>query len=131
MRALILIALGLVIGILGTTMTLGAMRQATPLSRGVMAVTRHHHESLKAALVRQQCPPEQTARHLLSMRRIADDLEAALTPSQNDALIGQYSSDYRDTLDSLIRDAPAGCGALEAGLANIKDRCSFCHRDFR
>jgi hypothetical protein len=131
MRALILIILGLGIGILTTVTVLSALRQATPLSRAVMTVTGHQLKTLQAAVSNGACDAATTNARMAALRFLADDFESALLPSVDDALTRRYIDDYRSTLDTILTDDSNGCPALEQAISEIKQRCDFCHRDFR
>lgn len=131
MRALILIILGLGIGILTTVTVLSALRQATPLSRAVMAVTGHQLKAMQAAVSNGACDAAATNARMTALRVLADDFEAALLPSLDDALARRYIDDYRSTLDAIRADGANDCPTLEQAISEIKQRCDFCHRDFR
>lgn len=135
MRAAILLALGLFIGIVATVMTLGALRQGTPFHQGLMSVMGHHMGSLRAmgeaGTPQEACSAEQVGAHLVMLRLTGDDLEAAFLPTMNDERFVQYASNYRDAVDAAIAQPPASCAEAAAQAAQLGDSCSACHRDFR
>lgn len=135
MRAAILLALGLFIGVLATVMTLGALRQGTPFHQGLMSVMAHHLGSLRAMgepdTPAEACSPARVGAHLAMLRLAGDDLEAAFLPTMNDERFRQYASNYRDALDAAIAQPAHSCEAAVQQAATLGDSCSACHRDFR
>jgi len=135
MRAAILLALGLFIGVMATVMTLGALRQGTPFHQGLMSVMGHHLASLRAMgaldTPPEACSAERIGAHLAMLRLAGDDLEAAFLPTMNDERFRQYAGNYRDALDAAIAQPPASCEAAAVRAAELGDSCSACHRDFR
>ncbi|HBK55970.1 MAG TPA: hypothetical protein DDZ76_06770 [Xanthomonadales bacterium] len=131
MRAALLILLGLIIGSLATLMAINALRQGTPLVDGVMTVTGHQVRSLRAELASGACRAEVAQARLRALRGLAEEFEAALLPSLDDALMHQYIGDYRNTLDTALAEPPGNCAAFQQVLGDLKQRCDFCHRDFR
>lgn len=131
MRSVILLALGLFIGILGTVMTLGALRQGTPFHQGLMAVMAHHNGSLRSMADAEACSPDAITRHLRMLRGAGDDLEPAFLPTVNDQRFRQYAANYRQELDAALAAPPTSCAEAGALGARIADTCSACHRDFR
>lgn len=131
MRALILILLGLAIGVMTTVTILSALRQGTPLSRGVMSVTGHQLKTMQAALSRDDCGWVAIQPRVAALRMLADDFEAALLPSLDDALARRYIGDYRSALDAIEASRANDCPSLARAISELKQRCDFCHRDFR
>jgi cytochrome c556 len=135
MRAAILLALGLFIGIVATVMTLGALRQATPFHQGLMSVMAHHLGSLRAMgepdTPAEACDSDRVGAHLAMLRLAGDDLEAAFLPTMNDERFRQYASNYRDALDAAVAQPADSCDAAVKQAASLGDTCSACHRDFR
>lgn len=135
MRAAILLALGLFIGVVATVMTLGALRQGTPFHQGLMSVMAHHLGSLRAMgdadAAPRECDAGRVGAHLSMLRLAGDDLEAAFLPTMNDERFRQYASNYRDALDAAIAQPADSCEAAAKQAAALGDSCSACHRDFR
>ena len=135
MRAAILLALGLFIGVVATVMTLGALRQGTPFHQGLMSVMAHHLGSLRAMgepdTAAEDCSAARVGAHLAMLRLAGDDLEAAFLPTMNDERFRQYASNYRAALDDAIARPAASCDAAVAQASLVGDTCSACHRDFR
>lgn len=135
MRAAILLALGLFIGIVATVMTLGALRQGTPFHQGLMSVMAHHLGSLRAMgepdTPASDCDVQSVQRHLAMLRLAGDDLEPAFLPTMNDERFRQYAGNYRDALDTALSQPAESCAAAARQAAALGDTCSACHRDFR
>ncbi len=77
MRPLLLVILGLVVGAMGATFALSALRQGTPFHLGVMAVMQHHMGVLRANVRANQCDAKGSLAHLSRMRENAGDVREA------------------------------------------------------
>lgn len=131
MRVLVMLALGLFIGVMGTVMSLGALRQGTPFHQGLMSVMAHHHAALRGMGDAGDCPSEQVQAHLRMLRLAGDDLETAFLPTMNDERFRHYAAGYRASVDAALAQPASDCTAAAAQAASLGDSCSACHRDFR
>ncbi|QWT20942.1 cytochrome c [Bacillus sp. NP157] len=129
MRALLLVVLGLVVGALGATFAISALRQATPFHDGVMAVMQHHMGALRGNVRAKQCDGKASALHLARMRQDAGDIGEAFPGT--DAGFGEAAGKLTQALDGAIAAAPATCEALATALKPVGDACSSCHQQYR
>lgn len=130
MRFVLLIVLGLAIGVVGTSMAMNSLRRANAFPHGVMAVMGHHFGHLRQAVREGNCPSGNTQRRLASLRALSQDVRPAFS-GIGDTVFGDYSDRLATSVDTALTAAPADCKALEPLLAEIGDRCSACHRDYR
>ncbi|MFN3842692.1 MAG: cytochrome C [Rehaibacterium terrae] len=130
MRIAIAILLGLAIGVIGTAMTLNALRQASAFPRGVMAVMQHHLGSLRQATRDGRCDAGDSQRRLQSLRMLAEDIAPAF-PGIDDPVFRDYTASLIRQIDGSLAAVPDDCSALEAVVSDIGSRCSACHRDYR
>lgn len=129
MRALLLVILGLVVGAMGATFALSALRQGTPFHQGLMAVMQHHMGALRANVRAKQCDAKGSAAHLGRMREAAGDIREAF-PDMEAAF--QTAGDRLGTaLDGAVATAPATCDALVVALKPVGEACQACHQQYR
>lgn len=130
MRAALLIVLGLVIGILGTTFTISALHQRTPLPRAVMSVMAFHMGQLRQAVKANQCDATATRTHLDRLQSTAQDIPAAFKGAEAPFL--QAADKLQGSLhDAAAAATPATCAALAAAIKPVGDACESCHQRFR
>lgn len=129
MRPLLLVILGLVVGAMGATFALSALRQGTPFHLGVMAVMQHHMAVLRANVRAKQCDAKGSLAHLSRMRESAGDVREAF-PGM-DAPFYDGGDKLAVALDDAISHAPGSCAALAAVLAPIGEACQACHQQYR
>jgi hypothetical protein len=129
MRPLLLVILGLVVGAMGATFALSALRQGTPFHRGVMAVMQHHMGVLRSNVRARQCDAKVSAGHLSRMREAAGDLHEAFPDM--DAPFYEAAGHLGTALDGAAAAAPATCAALARAVAPVGEACQACHRQYR
>ena len=132
MRAVAMLVLGMFIGVFGTVTTLGALRQDTPLTRGIMAVTKHHFGAAREAVDSADCRVEAVQAHLRTMRALQTDLVPAFLPTGgDDTAFKHFSGNYGQALDAALALPASDCAALAPAVSKLGDECKMCHRDFR
>ena len=129
MRPLLLVLLGLVVGAMGATFALSALRQGTPFHRGVMAVMQYHLGALRANVRAKQCDGKGALSRLSRMRTMAGDIHEAF-PGM-DRPFYEAADRLGKALDGAAASAPATCEALTRALAPVDDACQSCHRQYR
>ncbi|NID15246.1 cytochrome c [Luteibacter yeojuensis] len=129
MRPLLLVILGLVVGAMGATFALSALRQGTPFHRGVMAVMQHHMGVLRSNVRARQCDAKATANRFSRMRQAAGDLREAFPDM--DASFYEAAGRLDQALDGAAATAPATCEALARAVAPVGEACQACHRQYR
>jgi cytochrome c556 len=129
MRPLLLVFLGLVVGAMGATFALSALRQGTPFHRGVMAVMQHHMGVLRENVRAKQCDAKASADHLSRMRQAAGDLRDAFPDM--DAPFYEVAGRLGKVIDGATAAVPATCEALTRAIAPIGEACQACHRQYR
>lgn len=130
MRAALLIVLGLVIGILGTTFTISALHQRTPLPRAVMSVMAFHMGQLQHAVKANQCDAAATRSHLDRLQSAALDIPAAFKGAEAPFL--QAADKLQSALHTAATtDTPTTCAALATAIKPVDDACDSCHKRFR
>lgn len=132
MRMVVMLLLGVFIGGLGAVTAISAMRQKTPVSKAVMAVSGHHLRALDAMVESGRCEADAVDSRLRTLRAVAHDIDAVFLPgSGDDSQFRIYSGDLRAALEGAIGATPADCPALAAQLKTIGAACKACHEDFR
>ena len=129
MRPLLLVLLGLVVGAMGATFALSALRQGTPFHRGVMAVMQYHLGVLRANVRAKQCDAKASVGRLSRMRDLAGDMREAF-PGMDQPFY-EAADRLRGALDGAAAAVPATCDALTRALAPVGDACQSCHRQYR
>jgi hypothetical protein len=131
MRNAILIVLGLVIGIIGTAMSINALNRGPHMTRSVMQVMDYHFDGLHATTLANRCAATDILPHLQAIRMVANDIEPVFASTLSDPRFRKHASELRARLDSLIAAPPADCPAAEAAMNRIDGACKACHQDFR
>ncbi len=131
MRYAILLVLGLVIGIIGTVMTMGAMHRGPRLSENVMHLTAFHMDGLEKNIKENRCAVTDNVPHLQTMRALSNDLEPAFLPIDNEQDFRQKAGSFRAALDSLLASPPADCPSVGAAMTRLSHECKSCHDEFR
>jgi cytochrome c556 len=129
MRYAILIALGLVIGIIGTVFAMNALRERNPFPHAVMAVMAHHAGALNQAVKTQRCDAAESRRHLTRLLEASTDVSAAF-PGVDQPFLDEASK-LRDRTQAALDAAPADCKALAAAIKPIGETCQSCHQQYR
>src|SRR5687767_6294766 len=132
MRWLVLLVVGMAIGALGAVTAIGAMRHATPLPKGLMAVTGHQFETLRRQAKAGRCEPDAVAARLRTLQALVPDVEPAFLPTgRDDERFRRHLAAYAGALDAALAAPPAHCAALQLALRDIGGRCRQCHDDYR
>lgn len=129
MRSAILIFIGLMMGVLGSSFALNALHHRHAFPRGVMIVLGHHHKQLKQELAEDRCDLAKVRAQLDAMSVLTSDIDPAFAAA-NDAVFSRYASDLSKAI-AQTRASEAQCPELEASAKQIGDACSACHRDYR
>ena len=131
MRYFFVWVLGLVIGIIATMMLIRAWQaRQDPFPKAIMSVQKFHMKALKHNLEQNRCAATDTIPHLQTLRRTADDLEAAFPDLAKDDRFVKHASDFRKVLDASLASPPMSCDGVKQTLALIGDQCKACHDDF-
>jgi cytochrome c556 len=129
MRPLLLVILGLVVGAMGATFALSALRQGTPFHLGVMAVMQHHVDVLRANVRAKQCNAKASVTQLSRMLGTASDIREAFP--EMDAPFQTAGGRLVTALDGAVAAAPATCEALVEALKPVGEACQACHKQYR
>jgi cytochrome c556 len=129
MRALLLLILGLVVGAMGATFAVNALRQRDAYPRAVMTVMQQHAGALHARLRARQCDAATSAAHLGRMQAISEEIMPAFP---------DMDPPFKDGVDKLQRAlasaasaAPVDCPALQQALKPVDEACKSCHQQYR
>ena len=123
--------IGLVLGVIATVMIGNALRAGhDPVPHALMHVQAHHMDALKSNLKQNRCAATDTIPHLQTLRRTADDLEAAFPDLTKDDRFTKHASDFLKVLDASLASPPMNCEVVKQTLALIDDQCKACHNDF-
>jgi len=131
MRSLILVLIGLFVGAAATLVAMNALRQGTAYPNGVMAVMAAQMKGLGGSLKQNRCAATDLTPRLQTLRHLANDLEPAFLPTQDDDRFIQHSTTLRASLDAALATPPADCAAAGVVLNRIQNGCQACHRDFK
>lgn len=129
MRSAILLMIGLMMGFLGSSFALDALRKQHAFPRGVMIVLGHHHKALKQELAKPVCDATRVQIQLDALALLGSDIDPAFGATA-DPVFTRYASDFRAAVER-NRDADAQCQVLAERAKAIGDACNACHRDYR
>lgn len=132
MRWLAVLLVGIAIGALGAVTAIGAMRHATPLPKGLMAVTGHQFGTLRQQAKTGRCARAAALERLRTLRALGDEVEQAFLPTgRDDERFRRHLADYVATLDTALASPPEQCTSLNLVLRDLGARCRQCHDDYR
>lgn len=131
MRSLIVGVIGLLVGAMCTLILINALRQGTAYPNGLMAVMSAQMKSLDQSLKRKRCAATDLTPPLTTLRHLANDLEPAFLPTQDDERFTAHSSELRAALDAALSAPPADCAAAAVLVDRVNSGCQACHRDFK
>ena len=131
MRSLILVLIGLFVGAAGMLILMSSLRQGTAYPNGVMAVMSAQMKGLDGALKQNRCAATDLSPRLQTLRHLANDLEPAFLPTQDDDRFTQHASVLRAALDAALATPPSDCAAAGVVLDRVQNACQACHRDFK
>jgi cytochrome c556 len=125
-RALALVVVGLMTGIIGTVVAMTALTQRAAYGDGLMAVLQAEFGQLRRQ-VRQGsgCDPAEVERARSRLALLATDIPRAF-PTGGSGM-RQMSGELGATLAPVVAD----CNALPARIGTIDRACQACHAQFR
>ena len=129
MRVALMILLGLVIGVLGTTQVMSVLAARNPMPKAVMETMGYHMGALSQALKAKQCDPAQSLHHLQRMQSTATDIVPVF--SIDEKSFTDKAGELQNHLQQSVQAAPATCAALAAAVKPIGDTCKSCHQQYR
>jgi cytochrome c556 len=129
MRAILLLVLGLVIGIIGTVNVVGALNARNPMPRAVMVTMNYHFGELKQAIKAKQCKAADIQRHLARLQSTATDIVPVFRMTEKPFLDDAESLQTR--LQQALQAAPTDCTALTAAIKPVGEACKTCHQRYR
>lgn len=130
MRFAIALLIGLMMGTLGASFALNALRQAHALPRGLMVLIDHHQRGLKSELATSNCSGASLRHHIARLNMLSEDIDAIFAAS-DDAVFTRYAADFREATSAALAISDAACSALAPAATRINDTCNACHRDYR
>lgn len=129
MRAALLILLGLVIGVIGTSQVMNALAERNPMPKAVMHTMVYHMGELRQAMKSQQCDAAKIQQHLLRMQSTATDILPTFGIA--DPEFATDANRLESSLQQAIAAAPATCAALTTALKPVGAACHDCHEKYR
>lgn len=129
MRAILLMVLGLVIGIIGTVNVVGALNARNPMPHAVMVTMNYHMGELKQAIKAKQCKAADIQRHLDRLQSTATDIVPVFRMTEKPFLKDAESLQTR--LQQALQAAPTDCPALIAAIKPVGEACKTCHQRYR
>lgn len=129
MRAALLILLGLVIGVIGTSQVMNALAARNPMPKAVMHTMGYHMGELKQAMKAQKCDATTIQHHLLRLESTATDIVPTFGIA--DQGFGDAANKLQASLQQAAVSAPATCAALATALKPVGEACQDCHQKYR
>ena len=131
MRYAALIVLGLVIGIIGTVMTMSALKSGPHMTDALMHMQGFHMGAMDSNVKQNRCAVTDSLPHLQALRTLSNDIEPIFLPIEKEADFRQKASNLRAALDASLAAPPAECASLGAAMAKIGHECKACHDEFK
>ena len=129
MRAVLLMLLGLVIGVIATANVMSALSARNPMPKAVMATMNYHFGELKHALKATQCAAASSQLHLQRLQSTALDIVPVF--GIPDRAFSDAARLLQTRLQQATQSAPADCAALAAAIRPIEQACKSCHQKYR
>jgi len=129
MRSALLLALGLVIGVVGTVFAMNALHEREPYSHYLMMTMAHQAGALSAAVKTQKCDAVQSRQHLNRLLETQADIDEAFPGV--DQPFKDEAAKLREKTQAALQAAPADCAALAAAMKPIGETCQSCHQQYR
>jgi hypothetical protein len=132
LQFLIVLLVGVIMGMVCTSIAIEALSKGTEFSRGVMAVQAAHAMALNKLAKDNRCSAPEIQKELLPMRIIAADIEPAFKSlAEQDPQFVRYAADLRRVLDLQLAKGIDNCADLATATSAIKQGCDNCHRDYK
>jgi cytochrome c556 len=131
MRSLVLVLIGLFVGFALTLIGMNALRKGTAYPNGVMAVMGAQMKALDESVKGNRCAATDLTPRLQTLRFVANDLEPAFQPTDDDARFAAHAGKLRAALDAALQAPPADCAAAGVALSRVSEGCKACHADFK
>lgn len=129
MRAILLLVLGLVIGIIGTVNVVGALNARNPMPRAVMVTMNYHLGALKQAIKAKQCKAVDIQHHLARLQSTATDIVPVFAMTEKPFV--DDAQNLQTRLQQALQAAPSNCAALTAAIKPVGEACKTCHQRYR
>ena len=129
MRVALMILLGLVIGVLGTTQVMNVLAARNPMPKAVMTTMGYHMGELSHALKASQCDAAKIQHHLERVQSTATDIVPVFGIDEKS--FTDKARELQTHLQQAVQAAPADCAALVAVVKPIGDTCKSCHQQYR
>ena len=129
MRVALLILLGLVIGVLGTTQVMSVLAARNPMPKAVMETMGYHMGELKNAMKARQCDPVKVQHHLARMESTSSDIMPVF--GIDEKTFTDDATQLQTRLQQAVQAAPATCEALAAAVKPVGETCKSCHQQYR
>lgn len=129
MRVALLILLGLVIGVIGTTNVMTTLSARNPMPKALMATMDYHMGQLSHELKAGQCDAAKTRQHLQRLQSTATDILPVFGIDEKP--FTDEATQLQTHLQQALQAAPADCAALAAAIKPIGDTCKSCHQKYR
>ena len=130
MRFAITLLIGLMIGVLGTSSALNALRQAHVLPRSLMVLIDHHQRSVNAELAAPSCSTKAVRHHFARLNTLGADIDTVFATSK-DATFLRYAADLQAATSAALHTMATSCAELTLVATRVDDACDACHRDYR
>jgi hypothetical protein len=131
MRSVVLLLIGLFVGFAATLIGMNALRKGTAYPNGVMAVMGAQMKALDGSLKQNRCAATDLTPRLQTLRHVANDLEPAFLPTQDDDRFIEHASALRAAVDAALQAPPSDCTAAGVVLERVGEGCKACHTDFK
>ena len=127
----IALALGLVIGIIATVMTMSALKSGPHMTDALMHMQSFHMSALDTNIKQNHCAVTDNLPHVQALRALSNDIEPLFLPVEKEADFRQKASNLRAALDAVLASPPADCATVGAALSKIGHECKACHDEFK
>lgn len=132
MKSIVLLLVGLMVGALLATTTLGALATRDRYPKAVMVVLQANLSSLQRGLRTPDCGLSQAATRAGQLSALSREIPSAFAPLERESTEFVRSRRLLEqAIDSMLREPPADCEALNRAVTAIAQACDACHNGFR
>ena len=131
MRAVAMLAVGIVVGALGAVTAVGAMKKDIPPTKAAMTLMRHHFGAVrKMGEAGGTCDEATLQRHVRGLQGLSGALDTFLPTGADDDAFKRHAAHFTAMADTAASATP-GCPALATTTKNLGGACKACHDDFK
>jgi cytochrome c556 len=132
MRSIVLLLVGIVVGALLATTTMGTLNARDRYPRSVMVVMQANLSALQRGLRTQDCGLAEASMRASQLLAVANEIPIAFAAHERDSEdFVQSRERFVAAVEPLTIGPPPDCTSLNTAITNIAQTCDACHNGHR